>query len=258
MYYAMKKYFSRSIERAIKILNRLAESNDSLNLTEISKKSGLNKSTVSRILSDLQNELLISKNNNTNKYYLGIGLLSFGRIVRENDEIRKIAFPYMKELNKKSEESIELCVVRDIFRIAIEKIESPLSIRHTIELGKRIPLYCAANSKVILAFSNKEKINEILYENKLIAFTPNTIIDSVTLEKEFKKIRKQKYAVSRGEYVLNSASISVPIFHSNNEVIGALSINMPDFRFSEKVILKFAPILKKMGVKISKQLGYKE
>jgi len=253
----MKKYFSRSIERAIRLLNTLSETNTPLNLTEISKMSGLNKSTVFRILSDLQNELFISKNDSTNKYFLGVGLLSLGRAVRENDELRNIALPYMKELNKESEESIELCVSVDTYRIPIEKVESPFVIRHTIDLGKRVPLYCGAGSKAILSFSKREKINEVIYKNKLTAITPGTIIDTDLLEKEIETIRKQKFAISQGEFVLNSASIAVPILNFDNTAIGCLSINMPHFRFSKKMLTKFAPILIEIGKKISKELGYK-
>lgn len=253
-FHYLKKYFSRSIERTIKILNILNESTNSLNLTEISRNSGLSKSTTFRILSDLQNELFVSKNDSTNKYSLGMGLLSFSRFIRENDEIRKLVFPYMEKLSRETEESIELCFIIDNCRISIEKIDSPLAIRHTIELGKKIPLYAGANGKVILAFLNKDKINEILYENKLIAFTTNTITDPVTLEKELEKIRKNKYALSNGEHFLNTASIAVPIFSFHNKVIGSLSINMPDFRFSKKVISRFVPIIKEIGMEISKQL----
>lgn len=253
-----KGYKVKSIKNAIRVLETFSVEKLNLNLTELSEKTNLNKTTLFRILSNLEEEGYILKNVNTKKYQIGIKLFELGQLVQREMIIRDISLPIMKELNSITKETIGLDVVIGEKRVTIEKAESLHVVRHTIELGKPFPLYAGATSKVLLAFSSKSKIKKIIWENKLKALADNTITDPLTLEKDLAEIKKKGYAISTGELFYNSTAIAVPILNYNNKSVAVLSISGPSERFYKENNLQIVELLKDRARRISDQLGYRE
>lgn len=68
----------------------------------------------------------------------------------------------MEELKRITNESISLVIRYDEYRVTIEKVDSSLTVRHMIKLGKPFPLFAGAAGKVILAYLSKEEVTEII------------------------------------------------------------------------------------------------
>lgn len=251
-----KGYKVKSIKNSIKVLESFSVEKLSLNLTELSEKTNLNKTTLFRILSNLEEEGYILKNVDTKKYQLGIKLFELGQLVQRERIICDISLPIMKELNSLTKETVGLDVVIGEKRATIEKIESPQVVRHTIELGKLYPLYAGANSKILLAFSSEDKIKKIVWKDKLVAFTDKTVTDPVKLESNLFEIKKKGYAVSIDELFNSSTAIAVPILKNNKEAVAALFVSGPSERFDGEKISKIIKLLKNSANNISKKLGY--
>jgi len=95
-------------------------------------------------------------------YHLGIKLFEWGCIVQEQMEIRSYAFPIMKELAEKTEESVDLNIILDRKRVSIEKIESFHDIRRVIELGKSLPLYTGGSGKVLFHLKKPPSLKVVM------------------------------------------------------------------------------------------------
>lgn len=253
------RYTIRSIRRAILILNSLDKEKEGLTLSELSKKLNISKTTIFRILLNLKDEKFVTKEQYTNKYYLGRKIFELGYRTTQKNDLRKIALPYMKELQIITKESISLDIRYDEYRVAIEKIDSMLTVTHIIKLGKQRPLYAGAAGKVILAFLPKEKLIEIINRTNFIKLAENTIIDPVTLLKELEKIRKDGYATSFKEIIPDAASVAVAIFDKNKKVIASMCIAGPITRFNNKEKITFyASLLKEFSEKITLNLDFME
>ena len=250
-------YYIQSIKRAIQILNSFTPREKELSITELSKKLNLHKSTIHRILVTLEDESLVTKNQITQKYSLGIKLFELGHVVQDQMEIRTHALPVMKELAQKTEESIDLNILSEGKRVSIEKIESPHDVRRIIQLGKSLPLYCGGSGKALLAFLPDEEIDKIIQKEKFIPFGPNTITDPTKLKEHLKEIRKNGYAISFEERILGSASIAAPIIDYKGKVVASLSISGPTTRFTKKMIPLLISRVKEAAQKISASLGYR-
>ena len=189
-------YYVRSINRAINIINLLANKKEEQGITELSLQLNLHKSTVHRLLVTLEDEGFIVQNTITQKYSLGLKFLELGNIVQERIEIKRLAFPVMQSLAQKTQESIDLNILIDDKRVSIEKIDSPHDLRRIIQLGKSLPLYCGGSGKAILAFQSDTEIDRILDKEDLISYGVNTITDKVKLKKHLAEVRKNGYAIS--------------------------------------------------------------
>jgi len=227
-----------------------------LTLSELTKKLNISKSTIFRILLNLKDEGFVSKEQHTNKYYIGKKIFELSQNITQENDIRKIALPFMRELSCLIDESVSLHVTYDEYNVCIEKIESTQRVTYKIELGRPIPLFAGAAGKAILAFLPKEKIKYIINHTNFTKFAKNTISNPAKLLKELEKIRKEGYATSFEELVSDGASVATAIFDKNKKVIASLNIATIVSRLKEKEKITFhASLLKEFSKKISSKLG---
>ena len=244
-------YYIKSIRRAIQALNSFTSEEREWGVTELGKKLNLHKSTIHRILITLEDEGFVTKNKVTQKYRLGMKLFELGHIIRYQIEIRTYALPIMEKLSQKTEESVTLSIISGKKRVVIEKVESIHDIRQVIQLGKPIPIYCGASSKLLLAFLPDEEINKIIKKKKLVSLGPNTITNPVKLKKHLEEIRRKGYAISYEERILGSASVAAPIWDYKGEIIASLAIVGPINRFDKKKIPSFLSLVTEAANKLS-------
>lgn len=253
-----QQYHIQSLQSALDVLEAFSLKEKNLGISEISRKLDMNKSRVHRILVTLENSGYVTRNDETQKYRLGLKLFQLGHIVEEQMEVSHFALPVMQKLAFETQETVNLNVIHDGQRMSVEKIESPHEIRQAVELGKTLPLYSGAPGKVLLANLPQNRINEILHQAKLKAMGPRTITDPGKLMEELEKVRDLGYSVSFEETYLGAVSIAAPVRDFSGKVIAAISITGPVSRFSEENIKRFIPLALQAGKEISAALGYSD
>jgi len=140
----------------------------------------------------------------------------------------------------------------------LAKEESSQTIRMISYVGKRAPLHCTALGKVMLAYLPEGERKKILEDRELPRLTENTITDKRELEKELNKVKKQGFALDRGENEKDVRCIAAPIRNHQGKVIAAISISAPIFRIDKNVQNNLKKALMETSRKISKRLGYND
>lgn len=247
----------QSIQRAVAILRSFNETEPELGVTELSQKLGFHKSTVSRILSTLQNEGLISQNQETNKYRLGVGLVSLAGVALGRLNIRGMSQPHLNSLVEISQETINVVILDGNECVNIERAASPKPIRYVGWIGRRTPLHCTASGKIFLAFMKPQKRDDLL-TFPLTKYTDRTIVDPHVLESSLAKICQQGYAIDHEEFEEGFSSIAAPVFDHSERTAGTVSISGPTFRMDSSKIETFIDPLLKTTQTISSELGYKQ
>ena len=107
-----------------------------------------------------------------------------------------------------------------------------------------------------MAYLSEEEINLIIREKGLEKYTENTITNKEKLEEEFKKIRKQGYAVDNMEHEEGVRCVASSIRDYSEGVIASMSISGPAFRIDESNIPNIAKKVKEYCDCISKEMGY--
>ena len=245
----------RSIQRAFKILLCFNWNERELTLTEITEKIGLAKSTVSRLLGTLETEGFLVKDGKSNRYKLGHNIYYLGLIAKESLDLRAISHSIMVEITKLTQETTNLYMLDNLDRICFDQVESPLSIKRSVKIGERFPVWAGATGKSILAHMDESVWQDMTKE--LRPLTEKTIIDPQEFINELKAIRANGYAVSVGEKDYEVGCVAAPIFDANRNVIGCISISGPSFRFPKDTDY-FCSVIVNAARRISKQLGYYE
>lgn len=245
---------------AQKIVNSVAKSTDILRslysglerVSDLSDKLHLSKSTIHRFLKTLEASELVTQDPITRRYYLGpliLKLASKPFIAHQN--LIVCSFEEMKYLTDLSRETVVLHVRIGLERICLEELQSPENIKYTSGKGFIAPIYTGSAGKVLLSGLEDNELQILLQNIRLIPIGPNTITDKKILLKELEKVRKQGYALSFGERVPGSASISVPVKSYVCPV--ALSVLGPDNRFSLDKMMNVLKEMKRCASRISKK-----
>jgi len=243
------------IKRIIKILGSFSLDEPELTLNKLTKKTGLPKPTVYRISKALCHANILSKDESTSKYRIGVKLFELGSLYLETLELRKLAFPEIEKLGKFTEESIHLGVLDGNEITSIEGLESTHSLQTKLWIGKRSPIYCTSIGKAILAFLPVEKRENILNSIELKKFTKNTISKKEELKEELEKIREQGFALDNEEHEEGIVCIGAPIFNNKDHVVASISISGPKIRMTTERMRKYKKLLLESVKIISDKLG---
>jgi IclR family transcriptional regulator, KDG regulon repressor len=233
-------YNINSLIRSVNILEILAN-NGETSIQELSRLSGLGKSSVHRILGTFKTMGYVNQNGETGRYYATIKLFEIGNKVANRIPYRKIARPYLEELFEKCHETINIGMVEQNEIIFLDKIVTREPLRIELEVGRRVPAYCSALGKAIIAFSENSFDIGCFDFNKI---TKNTIDNPESFKREMEGIRKQGYAIDDEEYIYGLYCIAVPIMDRNSRPVTSISIATPVMRMNEERKELFVKMLK--------------
>jgi IclR family acetate operon transcriptional repressor len=240
------------------VLNTFTGEKPELGVSEIAGATGMNRSTVHRLLASLQHHELVQQLPESKKYALGPHILRLAHAAHARVNLRSIATPVMGWLRDKCNETVGLHVPEGEFaRVVLDQVESyrPLRRTYTEIGGPPIPIYHGAPGKALLAFYPAE-IQEQVLSRPLEPATPHTITDPAELRAELQRIRERGYALSIEERTPEISTVSVPLRNHTGDVVAALSITGPSRRLTENDLVELAPLALEAAARISGQLGY--
>ncbi|MCP2035385.1 DNA-binding IclR family transcriptional regulator [Planomicrobium sp. HSC-17F08] len=250
---------NQSVTKALQLLDYFIE-HPELTLAELSELAKMPKPTAFRLISSLEAGGFLVKTRNSShdvKYRLGLKLLELGTCVADQMDYRKVALPYMQQLNRELNEAVHLAVLDGEEATYVEKVEGQNYIRLNSKVGGRLPLYAGSAPKLLLAFLDQERIDEILEKRQLQKFTENTVTDKTKLLGELEKIRKQGFSYTEAEFYADIAGFSFPIRNHRGDVIAALVVSAPIHKFTKKNKVRIKEEMKKTASSISLEMGYK-
>lgn len=248
----------QSVERALKILEILADYPDGVGVTELSLKLDVAKSTAHRLLNTLSDHHYVSKDTKTDSYVLGTQILLIANQVQENLSIVEIAKDEIINLSLLTNETVHLCLFDKDEIVYIDKVESNQTIRMHSRIGTRSLMHCTGVGKSILAFLDKEEVEAILSRKGMIVRTNNTISNLEDMWVELERISKNGFAIDNIENEEGIRCVAAPIFDHNKRPIAALSISSPSTRVTyDKAYNEFSNYVMQAARSISQQLGSK-
>jgi DNA-binding IclR family transcriptional regulator len=251
-----EKYILSSVHNALRILNLFSPKTTELSLTEIAKKTGINKSSVHRLLSTLEKEDFVEKDRVTHRYRLGLALLQLSGVVLSHLEIHREAKNELEELAQKTGETVHLAIIENDELIYLHIVESKDPIGLTSSIGKSHPAHCTGCGKIILAY--QPQLAEKVIRRGLDKYGPNSITDPDHFRLVLKKIRQHGFTISIDEIFEGIVSIGAPVRDFTGEVVAGISIVGPKHRFNQEKLSECIRLVVKAGLTISSHLGYYE
>ena len=171
--------------------------------------------------------------------------------------IRDVALPFLQELSKVADESVNLAILDANEAVYIEQIESNHNLRIFTEVGNRVPLHCTGVGKVFLAYMGQAEV-ERLFSEALPRYTENTITNFTQLKKQLLVVRQEGVAEDDEEMEVGIRCVASSVKDCDGNVVAAISVSGPSARLSGGRVAELRLLVKKCGLEISRVMGYRE
>ena len=252
---AIKPAYSSSAEKALTILLAFAPYNNEMGTTELGRKLGIHKSTVSRLIKLLVATDFLQQNPLTKKYMLGKSALKIGNATTRSldSKLLTVSQPYLTELSQLIGESVALEMLTGTNVVLALHVEGPSHIRFNFQQGEQVPINVAAGAKVILSCI-KPKLVELCLQQEFTRFNEFTIIAKKTYRKLLKEIKQTGIAYDRGERYRDTHAMATPIHSPDGAPKAAVVIAGPAFRLTDEFLESAIIPLKATAEKISNHL----
>lgn len=218
-----------AVSRGLLILETLARSNGSMRLTDISRQTELQKSTVHRVLGTLIALGYATQNEETGLYQATLKVWELGSGILTAHPVKRAAAGFLHELHRLTGETVSLTIPSGDDVLYLDKIISPRPIRFTTRVGSRVPMPRSASGKAILAHLPDRR--EIA-ERVLPTLIPEKKYDVDQLMSELDLIPERGYAISSSRPGVES--IASVVMNYDNRPIAAMSISAPTQRLNEE------------------------
>lgn len=244
----------RSVDRALDILLCFAGDESALSMTQIAARAGIHKSTVHRLLATLEARGFLVRDQGNGHYRLGFRLVELASVALREIDLPRVAEPHMQRLAAECGETIDLGALDGDHVVYLKVIESPQRLKIAAAVGQRLPAYCTATGKAILAFLPPEQLEPILAAD-LPRYTELTKVTRADLERDLLATREQGYAVSEQEFEPDINALGAPILDDRGLPLGALAIVGPSFRLTRDRMLGLSRALLAATQAISRELA---
>jgi IclR family KDG regulon transcriptional repressor len=226
------RYSVPVVRSTFRILEDLSRA-ERLGLNDITRNTGISKSTVFRILSTLQEMGYILRDEGRG-YRISPAL---GRLAGQEasfETLRKLALPLMLDLRDRYGETVNLGV-RAFDRVTyLEVVPSEFALRLEERRGASVPAHASALGKAILAFSPQDAVHDLVRGRQLEIVTRKTISEPDEFLAEMKRVRTAGFAFDHGEGSPLAVCIGAPILDAHGNAIAAMSISGPASRFNPR------------------------
>jgi DNA-binding IclR family transcriptional regulator len=250
-----ERYRVQVLERAFDLLDALAGSEGVRSLNQLCDDVGLHKSTTHRLLKSLEARRYVERTPAANEYRLGLRPFELGMRAISRLSYVELARPHLDRLAKESGETAHLGILRQGEIVSLVHAESGQTLHMPSTVGRRTPVHCSSQGKIILASLPKNTVEEILREKGLPALTPKTLSSRARFLQELKRVRARGYAVDDEEFERGLRCIGAPVCDHSGRVIAAISIAGPVFRVSRSRIPELSAMVIRASEGISNSLG---
>ncbi|MFH8134741.1 DNA-binding transcriptional regulator KdgR [Pantoea osteomyelitidis] len=244
-----------SVLKVFGILQALGEERDH-GITELAQRVMMSKSTVYRFLQTMKSLGYVAQEGESEKYSLTLKLFELGARALQNVDLIRSADIQMRELSRLTKETIHLGALEEESIVYIHKIDSLYNLRMYSRIGRRNPLHTTAIGKVLLAWRDRDEVEDILQDVEFKRSTANTITSQGDLLKVLEQVKQQGFGEDNEEQEEGLRCIAVPVFDRFGVVIAGLSISFPTIRFSEEAKKDYVAMLHRAAKNVSEQMGY--
>lgn len=243
------------LDNACKIIGIISNNGGEAGISYIAKESGLSKSTIFRILYTLGEWKFVRKNEENDKYTLGVFFLKAGEQVKGSLDLRKAARPVMKRISEEVGETINLGIPYEDKVLIMESVSGEASVLVS-RLEPIFPLYCSGIGKLLLAQSSQEELENYYDKADINKKTINTIVCCNEMKKVREDILQNGLSIDNEEYEYGLYCVAAPVYDRTGCVIAGISISGPTSRIGHKGFEKMAEKIREAGRQISEILGY--
>lgn len=225
----------KSADRILDLLELIARTNGQLTHGDLADALNIPKSSLSKLLKNLQTRRYVAVSGARRTLELGPAFFELSRAAMTARELVAEVQPILEDLTRQVEETSSLALSRGDQSEIVATVLGPHRLVTHMRLGDRAPLHATSGGKVLLAFMPEAERESYLERVPLLPITDNTIVDRERLRAELSRVRETSFAYVNSEFTVGIRGIATAVADAAGVVLGALTIAIPEVRFSSEV-----------------------
>ena len=245
----------QSVDRALLIIETLAEDDEGYRLTDLAARTGLSPSTVHRLLTTLEKRRFVQFDCDRFTWHIGAQSFAVGStFVRRRNFVTQ-ALPYLRKLRDQTRETANLAVVDDGTMVVLTRVESREIMRSVTKVGGRVPMAASGLGKALLSTYSEEDVFAIIQREGMPRLTSKSIVRAGELCKSLHDIRQQGYSVDDEEALIDLRCVSAVVYDDCSEPLAAISVSGKASRVPNDRLPVLGKLVQEVAAELTKALG---
>lgn len=241
------------IGTAMTVLRCFDGGNRLLGVVEIAERTGLHKSSISRLMGTLEHEQLVERDPASRKYRLGLGLLSVAGTLLADLDVRRAAFPVLRNLAEETGESCSLMVWARDESVCVEQIPSNQSIKHTTPIGTSYRTTASSSVKIFLAYLPDHVVSGLVGAGGSVVLEGHR--SAKDLRSELDVVAAEGVARNDGQTDPGEVGVSAVVRDHRGEAVAAVLISAPRFRVDHNQLQELTSKCRDAACQVTVSLG---
>ena len=231
----------QSVDRAIDLLLAVATAGPATaTVPALARACGLNRATAWRLLKTLQARGMVTVDESTGRYSIGLTAVELGNTAGP-DALIAAARPVLERVCAETGETASLAMLGLGGLTYVDEV-TPVAVLTASWLGRSVPLHATSTGKALLAFLPAEEVRRML-DGELPSYTGTTITDPRVLAEELAATRERGVGTCAGELESSLHGVSAPVLDRAGRPLAVLSIWGPKERVSRDALGELGSIV---------------
>ncbi len=245
----------QSVDRALLIIETLAEDDEGYRLTDLAIRTGLSPSTVHRLLTTLEKRRFVQFDRDASTWHIGAQSFAIGStFVRRRNFVTQ-ALPYLRKLRDQTRETANLAVVDDGAMVILTRVESREIMRSVTKVGGRVPMVASGLGKALLATYSEQDVFAIIQRDGMPRLTSKSIVRAGELCKSLHDVRRQGYSVDDEEALIGLRCVSAVVYDDCSEPLAAISVSGKASRVPNDRLPILGKLVQEVAAELTMALG---
>jgi len=252
-------YMIRSVQRALEILRLFLPDNRPMTQQEICQQTGMNKSTVLRMVYTLEAEGFLKQQDDGRGYIIGTEAMRIGLCAVDSLSLAKVADPILRRLSNETGFITHLAILESNNVVVVAKTfptNVPFSVRLQSTVGGILPIYCTGIGLLFLAQKTDEQILQILQSCERVKYTTTTETDIDAIMQRIHETRQAGFVMNNGEHDEGVVSVCLPIYDHTRKMVAGMSLGGIREVVYRHNVEKLKNAARRAAMDISRELGY--
>lgn len=233
-----------TVGKALNVLDQVAAFGRPVKFSELLESSEYPKATLYRLLRSLVQQGMLSFDNDSGAYALGVRLVRLAHQAWKTASLAPVARPYLDALSLEIRETVHLAQLDNAQVLYVDKRNAAVPVEMYSQAGKVGPVYCTGVGKAMLAWSRIDAQTRIIEQQSYHKFTENTLTSRRALRAELDIICSRGFAFDNEEHEPGIICVALPILSQGGEVLGGLSVTSTTARHSLDTLAELVPHMK--------------
>lgn len=215
----------QSVDRAMLLIETLAEDDEGYRLTDLAIRTGLSPSTIHRLLTTLEKRRFVQFDRDQSIWHIGAQSFAVGATFARRRNFVTQAMPFLRKLRDQTRETANLAVIDDGAMVILTRVESREIMRSVTKVGGRAPMVASGLGKALLSTYTEEDVFAVIRREGMPRLTSKSIVRAGELCKSLNDIRARGYSIDDEEAQVGLRCVSAVVYDDRSEPLAAISVS---------------------------------